>query len=138
MPGGRHPRAARRLRHPRPADARLVAQRRLRLPGSRPGRDRAVVTDETTEREKLRRQLRAASEAFQGAAGRLLREGEMAPQLIVLAAARVAGELGAAMALAGGLEIETTLDELAEVLRLAGRQFHEMLRAEMLPTAGNA
>src|SRR3954451_22223775 len=94
MPGRRHPRAARRLPHPRPANARLVAQRRLRLPGSRPGRDRAVVTDETTEREKLRGQLQAASEAFQGAAGRLLREGEMAPQLIVLAAAQVVGELG--------------------------------------------
>jgi hypothetical protein len=62
----------------------------------------------------------------------------MHPQLIVLAAARVAGELGAGMTLAEGLEIETTLDELAEVLRLAGRQFHEALRAEVLPTAGNA
>jgi hypothetical protein len=97
-----------------------------------------MVMGEETEREKLRAQLQAASEAFQGTAGRLLREGEMAPQLIVLAAARVAGELGAGMTLAEGLEIETTLDELAEVLHLAGRQFHEMLWAEMLPTAGNA
>jgi hypothetical protein len=97
-----------------------------------------VVTDETTEREKLRGQLQAASEAFQGAAGRLLREGEMAPQLIVLAAARVAGELGAAMALAEGLDIETTLGELADLMRQTGREFHEMLQAEALPTAGNA
>jgi hypothetical protein len=42
------------------------------------------------------------------------------------------------MTMAEGLDIQTTLDELAEVLRLAGRQFHEMLRAEALPTAGNA
>ena len=97
-----------------------------------------MVTDETTEREKLRRQLQAASEAFQGAAGRLLREGEMAPQLIVLAAAQVVGELGAAMALAEGLDIETTLGELADLMRQTGREFHEMLQAEALPTAGNA
>jgi hypothetical protein len=97
-----------------------------------------VVTDETTEREKLRRQLQAASEAFQGAAGRLLREGEMAPQLIVLAAAQVVGELGAAMALAEGLDIETTFSELADLMRQTGREFHEMLQAEALPTAGNA
>jgi len=97
-----------------------------------------MVADEKAAQERLAAQLQAASEAFQGTAGRLLREGEMAPQLIVLAAARVAGELGAGMTLAEGLEIETTLDELAEVLRLAGRQFHEMLLAEALPTAGNA
>ena len=97
-----------------------------------------MVADETAAQEKLAAQLQTASKAFQGTAGRLLREGEMAPQLIVLAAARVAGELGAGMTMAEELEIETTLEELAEVLRLAGRQFHEMLRAEALPTAGNA
>jgi hypothetical protein len=63
-----------------------------------------MVMGEETEREKLRAQLQAASEAFQGTAGRLLREGEMAPQLIILAAAQVVGELGAAMARAEGLD----------------------------------
>ena len=51
-----------------------------------------LIADETAAQEKLAAQLQAASEAFQRAAGRLLGEGEMAPQLIVLAAARVAGE----------------------------------------------
>src|SRR3954451_6682220 len=97
-----------------------------------------MIADEMAAQEKLAAQLQAASEAFQGTAGRLLREGEMAPQLIVLAAARVAGELGAGMTMAEGLEIETTLGELAGVLHLAGRQFHEMLQVEALPTAGNA
>jgi len=41
-------------------------------------------------------------------------------------------------AMAEGLDIKRTLDELAEALRLAGRQFHEMLRAEGSPTARNA
>jgi hypothetical protein len=30
------------------------------------------------------------------------------------------------------------LGELAEVVRQAGREFHKMLEAEALPTAGNA
>ena len=58
------------------------------------GETKAVTTGEEAERQdELAAQLQAATEAFQGTAGRLLREGEMAPQLIVLAAARVAGEL---------------------------------------------
>src|SRR3954447_21136014 len=97
-----------------------------------------MIADEMAAQEKLAAQLQTASEAFQGAAGRLLREGEMAPQLIVLAAARVAGELGAGMTMAEGLDIETTLGELADLMRRTGREFHEMLQAEALPTAGNA
>src|SRR3954469_5300535 len=98
----------------------------------------AMGMGEETEREKLRAQLQAASEAFQGTVGRLLREGEMAPQLIILAAAQVVGELGAATARAEGLDVETTLGELADLMRQTGRDFHEMLQAEALPTAGNA
>ena len=98
-----------------------------------------MVTDEDdTSGRSSRGQLQAASEAFQEAAGRLLREGEMAPQLIVWPLARVVGELGAAMALAEGLDIETTLGELADLMRQTGREFQEMLQAEALPTAGNA
>ena len=96
------------------------------------------MTGEQTTQEKLAAQLQAAAEAFERAAGLLLREGEVHPQLVVLAAARVAGELGAGMALADGLDLETTLEELAEVVRLAGREFHDGLQAEALPTAGNA
>ena len=47
-------------------------------------------------------QVRAALEAMQGTALRLLREGETHPQLMVLAAAMAAGQLAAATALAGG------------------------------------
>jgi hypothetical protein len=65
-------------------------------------------------------------------------EGELHPQLIVLAAAQAVGELGAAMALGEELDIVTTLNELADAMRQAGREFHEMLLAETLPTAGNA
>ncbi len=52
-----------------------------------------MTTGEKAEQQdELAAQLQAATEVFQGTAGRLLREGETAPQLIVLAAARVAGD----------------------------------------------
>src|SRR3954447_7550251 len=97
-----------------------------------------MIADEMAAQEKLAAQLQTATEAFQGTAGRLLREGETAPQLIVLAAARVAGELEAGMALAEGLDLDELLGELADFMRQAGLGFREALRAEALPTAGNA
>jgi hypothetical protein len=58
---------------------------------------------------------------------------------VVLAAAAVAGELGASMALADGQgDLEALLGELAAVVRQAGREQHAALRAETLPVAGSA
>jgi hypothetical protein len=60
------------------------------------------------------------------------------PQLILLAVARMTGELAASAALAGDEELEPRLGELAEVVRHAGREHHQTLQAERLPVAGNA
>jgi hypothetical protein len=51
---------------------------------------------------------------------------------------RVAGELGAAAALAGGEDAGEILDGLSEALREAGLEHHEALRAVTQPTAGSA
>lgn len=80
----------------------------------------------------------AALDAIRAAALRLLREGKVHPQLVVLAAARIAGELGAGAALAGGMEVETLLGELAEVVRLTGREHAETLRDKALLLGRNA
>jgi hypothetical protein len=93
--------------------------------------------DEADGRD-LEAQMEAASDAIRAAVLRLLKEGEMHPRLVVLAAARVAGELGAAAALAGGEDAGEILDGLGEVLREAGLEHHEALRAVTLPTAGSA
>ncbi|HEY0409174.1 MAG TPA: hypothetical protein VGE42_02805 [Candidatus Dormibacteraeota bacterium] len=69
---------------------------------------------------------------------RLLQECEVHPHLVVLALARVTGEVGAGAALAGGRDPEELLGELAEVVRQAGREFREMIEAGVLPTTGNA
>lgn len=94
--------------------------------------------DEAEEQQDLEAQVEIATETIRGAVLRLLREGKVHPQLIVLTAARVAGELGASAALASGQDIEGLLDEMVTIMREAGREHREMLRAEVLPVAGNA
>ena len=96
------------------------------------------MTNEAAEDQDLEAPMRAATEALRETVLRLLRVGEVHPQLIVLAVARVTGELAAAAALAGGEAVEPLLDKLAEVVRHTGREHHQTLQAETLPVAGNA
>ena len=98
------------------------------------------MADEEPEQQEVGAQMEIAVGTIRGAVLRLLREGEVHPQIIIMAAARVAGGLGAAVALASGQDIEGLLDDLAEALRQAGREHRETLQAELeaLPVAGNA
>ncbi len=102
-----------------------------------PVRGQRVVNKEP-EQQELEAQMQAATDAIRTAVLRLLHEGEVHPQVIVLAAARVAGKLGASAALAGGQDVKKLLGELADVVREAGQEHRELLTAEALPVAGNA
>src|SRR4051795_12144020 len=97
-----------------------------------------MMTDDETEQNELEEQLWTATEELQKAVMRLFQDGEVHPHLVVLALARVTGEVGAGTALAGEQDPEELLGELAEVVRRAGREFREIVQAEALPTAGNA
>ena len=68
----------------------------------------------------------------------LLQAGQVHPHVLVLATARLAGELGAGVALAGEMPVEAVLGDLAEVVREAGQGHAETLRAVELPVAGSA
>src|SRR5690242_5521742 len=96
--------------------------------------------EETAEQDEdeLEAQFQTATEALQRTVMRLFQDSDIHPYLVVLALARVTGEVGAGTALASEQDPEELLDDLAEVVRRAGREFREMLRAEALPTAGNA
>src|SRR5947209_3200692 len=97
-----------------------------------------MTGEETTEQGKLGElgaQFQAVMEGLQRAVMRLLQDGDVHPHLVVLALARVTGEVGTGAALAGGQDPEELLSELAEVVRQTGREFHETLVAEALPTA---
>jgi len=97
-----------------------------------------MIDDETEVQRDLEAQMDLAMEGVRKAVLRLLQDGEVHPQLVVLAVARVTGELGAGIAQAGGMDLETILADVTEVVRKAGRTHHELLRAEELPVAGNA
>src|SRR6059058_3957139 len=97
-----------------------------------------MMIDDETEVRDLEAQMCLAMERVQKAVLRLLQDGEVHPQLVVLAVARVAGELGAGIAQAGEMDLEMILADVTEVVRKAGRSHHELLRAEELPVAGNA
>src|SRR5690349_24261257 len=89
-----------------------------------------MTTDDETEAEA---RMETATEAIREAVLRLLQEGEVDPQYVVLAAARVTGELGADIARIGDVDLETVLGDLADLVRKAGRA-----HAEDPPAAGNA
>src|SRR3954452_16335987 len=91
-----------------------------------------MTTDDETEAE-AEAQMEAATEAIREAVLRLLEAGEIDPQFVVMAAARVTGELGADVARIGEVELEMVLGDLADLVREAGRA-----HAEELPVAGSA
>src|SRR3954451_17003886 len=97
-----------------------------------------VTSVETAEQDELEAQFQTASEGLQRAVMRLFRDSDIHPHVMVLALARVTGEVGAGTALAEEQDPEELLGELAEGVRRAGREFQEMVRAEALPTKGNA
>jgi hypothetical protein len=97
-----------------------------------------MTDDETDEQGEGEAQFWTATEGLQRTVMRLFQDSDVHPHVMVLALARVTGEVGAGTALAGGQDPEELLGELAEVVRRAGREFREMVRAEALPTAGNA
>lgn len=88
--------------------------------------------------EEAAGQVEAAADAIRAALLGLLRAGEVHPRLVVMAAAQVAGELAAGAALAGGEDVGAVVDEVAEVVREAGRGHGEALRAVTMPIAGSA
>src|SRR3954451_10311148 len=76
--------------------------------------------------------LEAATDAVRATVMRLLREDGLHPRLVILAVARVAGELGADLAHAGETRPGPILPDL---VRHAGRVQHEKLEAETVSTA---
>ena len=67
-----------------------------------------------------------------------LSKDNLHPYVIVLAMARVAGELMGTPAAASGHDLKEALHDIPAVMPQAGRAYHDALRAEMMPVAGNA
>jgi hypothetical protein len=99
---------------------------------------KASMADRRNEERGLERQMQVAMGAFRETAVRLLRAGEVHPQVIVMAAAQAAGEMGASLAVAGGDDLERVLAELVAVLEQAGQDYGMALAVAMAPAAGRA
>ena len=97
-----------------------------------------MMASDAAEQDELEAQFQAATEELQRTVMRLFQDRDLHPHAVTLALARVTGEVGTGAALAGEQDPEELLDDLAGVVRQAGREFREMVRAEALPTAGNA
>src|SRR3954453_2874314 len=97
-----------------------------------------MTGEETAERDELEAQFRTATEGLQRTVMRLFQESDIHPHVLMLALARVTGEVGAGTARAEERDPEELLGELAEVVRRAGREFQETVQARAMPTAGNA
>src|SRR3982751_3095229 len=76
-----------------------------------------LTDDETAEQDELEEKLWTATEELQKAVMRLFQDRDIHPHLVVLALARVTGEVGAGTALASEQDPEELLGELAGVGR---------------------
>jgi hypothetical protein len=96
------------------------------------------MADQRNDERDLERRLQVAMAAFRETAVRLLRAGEVPPQVIVTAAAQAAGEMGAGLAVTGREGVERVLAELAAVLQQAGQDHGMALAVALAPAAGRA
>jgi len=101
--------------------------------------ERVVVTkaSDAAEQQKFDEQLETAVELVAKPIDQMLQAREIDPYVIVVAVAKVAGELAAAFAAAGRYDREEVLGDIAEIVRRCGRNYHEALTDET-PVAGNA
>ncbi len=89
-------------------------------------------------RQKVDEQMEAATDAIRTTLLRLLQQGEVHPQVIILALATALGEFAAGAALATREDVGPMTDDLAALVREVVCKHHEMLRMIELPAAGNA
>ena len=101
----------------------------------------ASEASEEAELREFAEQMETATEMVQQTVGRMLRAGEIHPHLVVLAVARVAGELMGALAAASGHDLNEVLKDSTEIVHQAARNHYDELqatKAELMQVAGNA
>ena len=96
---------------------------------------------EEAEHRVFAEQMEAATVIVQQTVGRMLREGAIHPHVVVLAVARVAGELMGALAAASGNNLDEVLRDSTEIVHQAARNHYDEVQAitaEVMSVAGNA
>ena len=80
------------------------------------------MAGEGSDLQDLEAQMAAAVAAIRAACLECLGETRAYPHIIVMAAATVTGELGAAAAMASGEELAGLLNDLGDIVRRAGQE----------------
>ena len=96
---------------------------------------------EAAELREFAEQMEMATQIVQQTVGRMLREGAIHPHVVVLAVARVAGELMGALAAASGHNLDEVLRDSTEIVHQAARHHYDEVQAvttELISVAGNA
>jgi hypothetical protein len=88
------------------------------------------MADDRSELQEFEAQMAAAMEAIRAACLENLHKTKAYPHIIVMAAATVTGELGAAAAMASGDDLTGLLKELGDIVRRAGQEQWELLKAK--------
>src|SRR4051794_41854594 len=96
-----------------------------------------LTDDETAEQDELEEQFWTATGELQRAVMRLFQDSDIEPYLVVLALARVTGEVGAGTALGSERGPDELLGGLAEGVRRGGREFQGRGEGEGLAAAGD-
>ena len=89
-------------------------------------------------RQEADEQIEAATDAIRATLRQLLQEGQVHPQVIILALATALGEFAAGAALATREHVGPMSDDLAALVREVMCEHHQMLRMIELPAVGNA
>jgi hypothetical protein len=88
------------------------------------------MVGEGSDQEDFEAQMAAAVAAIRAACLECLRQTKAYPHIIVMAAATVTGELGAAAAMASGDDLTELLNELGDIMRRAGQEQWTVLKAK--------
>jgi hypothetical protein len=88
------------------------------------------MADNRSELQEFEAQMVAAMAAIRAACLDCLHETRAYPHIIVMAAATVTGELGAAAAMAAGDDLAALLNELGNIVRRAGQEQWAVLKTK--------
>jgi hypothetical protein len=88
------------------------------------------MAGERSELQEFEAQMTAAMAAIRTACLDCLHKTRAYPHIIVMAAATVTGELGAAAAMASGDDLTGLLNGLGDIVRQAGQEQWEVLRTK--------
>ncbi len=90
-----------------------------------------------SEEQEFEAQMEKASMMVQETIGRMLKEGDLHPHIVVLGVAKVMGELMGALAAASSTDLDEVVRDTFNVAEQAAKNYYDAI-GTMMPVAGSA